>query len=141
MKYSLKVSVSQPHHLLLLPVSLEVLVYLYQSMRWNIIGYTCGYIGMKLHKKFICQDNRKTKAFVSWLDITHVAVESTTHESLLWYTREWINRINRGGLFEIKMEHIICFGIVNYWLTFPLLMLPVESHIIHNVVKNLNCII
>ena len=51
MKYSLKVSVSQPHYLLLLPVSLEVLVYLYQSMRWNIIGYTCGYIGMKLHKK------------------------------------------------------------------------------------------
>ena len=76
--------------------------WLYMWLYWN---------GTAL-KKFICQDNRKTKAFVSWLDITHVAVESTTHESLLWYTREWINRINRGGLFEIKMEHIICFGIV-----------------------------
>lgn len=65
----------------------------------NIIRYACGYVGMKLHARFIRQSGRKAAEFVECIDSMHVVGPAS---SFLDYTREWVDKVNRGGLFYIS---------------------------------------
>ena len=65
----------------------------------NIIRYACGYVGMKLHDRFIKQDGKKAAQFVECIDSMHVEGPAS---SFLDYTRLWIDKVNRGGLFYVS---------------------------------------
>lgn len=56
-------------------------------------------MGMKLHKKFILQHGKKAAEFVECIDAMHVVGPDT---SFLDYTREWVEKLNRGGLFCVS---------------------------------------
>ena len=72
----------------------------------NILRYACGYVAMKLQLKFLKQPGNKAAVFVECLD--HMEVEGST-SSLLSYTREWVDKINRGGLFDVSDEAYYLF--------------------------------
>lgn len=65
----------------------------------NIIRYACGFVGMKLHDRFIKQAGKKAAEFVECIDSMHVVGPAS---SFLDYTREWVDKINRGGLFYVS---------------------------------------
>lgn len=65
----------------------------------NIIRYACGFVGMKLHDRFIKQHGSKAAEFVECIDSMHVAGQAS---SFLDYTREWVDKVNRGGLFHVS---------------------------------------
>ena len=65
----------------------------------NIIRYACGFVGMKLHDRFIRQHGSKAAEFVECIDSMHVAGQAS---SFLDYTREWVDKVNRGGLFYVS---------------------------------------
>lgn len=65
----------------------------------NIIRYACGYVGMKLHDRFIKQSGKKAAEFVECIDSMHVVGPAS---SFLDYTREWVDKVNRGGLFYVS---------------------------------------
>ena len=67
----------------------------------NIIRYACGYVGMKLYNRFVKQPGEKAAAFVECID--HMRAEGPT-SSLQEYTREWVEKVNRGGLFDVSDE-------------------------------------
>ena len=54
---------------------------------------------MKLHDRFIKQDGSKAAQFVECIDSMHVVGPAS---SFLDYTREWIDKVNRGGLFYVS---------------------------------------
>lgn len=65
----------------------------------NILRYACGFVGMKLHRKFLKMKGSKAAQFTECLN--NFQVEGTT-SNLLEYTKNWIVRVNRGGLFEVS---------------------------------------
>ena len=67
----------------------------------NIIRYVCGFVAMKLSHRFRKQQGEKAAIFVECL--ANMSVEGP-ESSLLDYTKEWMARINRGGLFDISDE-------------------------------------
>ena len=65
----------------------------------NIIRYAVGYFAQRLlikHKKI---DSEKAASYVECL--SHMAVDGN-ESSLMDYTKEWTEKINRGGLFEVS---------------------------------------
>ena len=56
---------------------------------------------MKLYNRFVKQPSEKAAAFVECID--HMRAEGPT-SSLQEYTREWVEKINRGGLFDVSVE-------------------------------------
>ena len=72
----------------------------------RIIRYACGYVGMKLHNKFLKQHGEKAARFVECINQMY---EDGPSSSLLDYTREWIDRVNRGGLFDVSDEAFMLF--------------------------------
>ena len=62
----------------------------------NIIRYACGYVGMKLHNRYIKQHGDRAAEFVDCIDSMNVKGVAS---SCLDYTREWVDKVNRGGLF------------------------------------------
>ena len=71
-----------------------------------IMRYACGYVGLKLHDKFIKQHGEKAAMFVECIDQMYADGPSS---SLLEYTREWVDRINRGGLFDVSDDAFLLF--------------------------------
>ena len=67
----------------------------------NILRYACGFIGMKLRQKFLKMEGEKAAQFVECLNRMHNDGPMT---SFLDYTREWVQKINRGGLFVVSDE-------------------------------------
>jgi len=67
----------------------------------NIIRYACGYVGVKLHNRFVKQHGEKAASFVECIDYMHAVGPSS---SLLEYTREWVDKVDRGGLFDVSDE-------------------------------------
>ena len=65
----------------------------------SIIRYVCGYVGMKLHDRFIKQKGNKAAEFIECIDSMQVTGPSS---SCLDYTREWVDKVNRGGLFYVS---------------------------------------
>jgi hypothetical protein len=54
---------------------------------------------MKLHERFIKQHGMKAAEFVECLDSMRVVGLAA---SFLDYTREWVDKVNRGGLFYVS---------------------------------------
>ena len=67
----------------------------------NILRYACGYVGMKLHQRFLKTPGEKAAQFVECLSNMH---SDGPTSSLLDYTKEWVEKVNRGGLFDISDE-------------------------------------
>jgi len=65
------------------------------------IRYACGYVGVKLHNRFVKQHGKKAASFVECIDCMHAVGPSS---SLLEYTREWVDKVDRGGLFDVSDE-------------------------------------
>ena len=63
----------------------------------SIIRYACGYVGMKLYNQFVKQSGENAASFVECIDHMHAVGPIS---SFLEYTREWIDRVNRGGIFD-----------------------------------------
>lgn len=61
---------------------------------------------MKLHTKFLKVPGEKAAQFVECLD--HMKGDGTS-SSLLNYTKEWVDKVNRGGLFEVPDETFALF--------------------------------
>ena len=72
----------------------------------NVLRYACGFVGMKLHKKFLKIKGIKAAEFTECLNNFQVEGTST---SLLDYTKNWVERVNRGGLFEVNDEAYFLF--------------------------------
>ena len=72
----------------------------------NVLRYACGFVGMKLHKKFLKIKGVKAAEFTECLNNFQVEGTST---SLLDYTKNWVERVNRGGLFEVNDEAYFLF--------------------------------
>ena len=70
------------------------------------IRYAGGYVALKLQKKFMKQNGIKARHFVECL--CHMAVEGD-ESSFLKYTQAWIDKVNRGGLFEINDATFLLF--------------------------------
>lgn len=64
---------------------------------------------MKLHRKFLKVPGEKAAQFVECIDHMHA---DGTSESLLQYTREWVERVNRGGLFDVSDEAYSLFVVI-----------------------------
>ena len=65
----------------------------------SIIRYAGGYVAQRLLSKYKTEDTEKAASFVECL--SHMAIDGN-ETSLMDYTKEWIEKINRGGLFEVK---------------------------------------
>ena len=72
----------------------------------KIIRYACGYVGMKLHNRFLKQHGEKAARYVECI---YQMYANGPNSSLLEYTREWVERINRGGLFDVSDEAFMLF--------------------------------
>ena len=73
----------------------------FSKVEESIIRYACGYVGMKLYNRFVKQPGEKAAAFVECID--HMRAGGPT-SSLQEYTREWVEKVNRGGLFDVSDE-------------------------------------
>ena len=67
----------------------------------NIIRYVAGFVGMKLQNRYLSQDGEKAAEFVECLEYMSVQGRES---SCIDYTREWIDKVNRGGLFCVSDE-------------------------------------
>jgi hypothetical protein len=72
----------------------------------NVLRYASGYIGMKLLKQFKRAKGRKTAQFRECL--SHMAREGED-SSFYAYTREWMDSIDRGGLFRMNDDAFLLF--------------------------------
>ena len=72
----------------------------------NVIRYACGYVGMKLYNRFMKQKSNKAGIFVEIVDQMYV---DGPESSLLEYSRMWVERVNRGGLFDVSDEAYLLF--------------------------------
>ena len=67
----------------------------------NILRYACGYVAMKLDQRFPKMTGDKAAQFVECL--SNMQNEGSS-SSLLDYTKEWVEKVNRGGLFDVSDE-------------------------------------
>lgn len=72
----------------------------------NILRYACGYVPYSLLKKFEKLQGAKAGCFVDCLGTMAVVGEGS---DLLSYTKLWIEKIDRGGLFPINDETFYFF--------------------------------
>ena len=72
----------------------------------NALQYAGGYVPHSLLKKYEKQAGLKYDQFVTCLG--NMAVHSS-HDELLEYTKEWIGRVNRGGLFPLNNTTFLLF--------------------------------
>ena len=75
----------------------------------NIIRYAGGYVAQRLlikHKKI---DSEKAASYVECL--SHMTVDGN-ESSLMDYTKEWTEKINRGGLFEVSTVTFQLFQVI-----------------------------
>ena len=66
-------------------------------------------MGKKLHDHYIKQKSEKAALFMEIIDKMYVDGPAT---SPLDYSREWVDRVNRGGLFDISDETYVLF----FWI-------------------------
>ena len=67
----------------------------------NALRYACGYIPHALLKKYERRTGSKFDKFIECLGNMAVRSEHES-ESLLDYTKEWIDKVNHGGLFPLN---------------------------------------
>ena len=67
----------------------------------NALQYACGYIPHALLKRYEKHTGSKFDKFIKCLGDMAVRSECNS-ENLLDYTKEWIDKVNRGGLFPLN---------------------------------------
>jgi len=67
----------------------------------NILRYACGFVAMKLKKFTKMSAGDKTAKFLECLDKMEMAIDGP-ESSFYDYTREWITKVDRGGLFKVS---------------------------------------
>ena len=65
----------------------------------NIVRYVSGYVSMKLLKKY---ERSFTKNAVEYVECLGSMAVDGEESSVLEYSRRWILKVNRGGLFEVN---------------------------------------
>ena len=73
----------------------------------NIVRYASGYVAVSLLRRYKQQHGQKAASFVECL--SHMAVDGPG-DSFMDYTREWITKVNRGGLFETSDNAYMLFA-------------------------------
>ena len=74
----------------------------------NALRYACGYVPYSLLRRYEKLSSDKYTKFVECLGQMAVQCE-VSDDDILAYTREWMNRVNRGGLFPLNdMTYIFC---------------------------------
>ena len=76
----------------------------------NILRYVAGYVPFKLMKRFEEQSSRQAAEYVECLSHMSVGGEVTDFST---YTMQWLEQVNRGGLFHVSDEAIFCFDTLN----------------------------
>ena len=67
----------------------------------NALRYACGYVPYALLKRYEKRSSNKYDEFIECLG--EMAVHSDVgSEDFLSYTREWLEKVNRGGLFPLN---------------------------------------
>lgn len=74
----------------------------------NALQYACGYIPHILLKRYEKKSGRKYDKFLECLGDMAVPSENE-HDGLLLYTREWISKVDRGGLFPLNEKSYLFF--------------------------------
>ena len=72
----------------------------------NVLQYACGYVPHTLLKKYEKKKGEKYDRFVECLGNMAVRSENE-HDDLFSYTKECINKVDRGGLFPINEKSFI----------------------------------
>ena len=72
----------------------------------NILRYVAGYVPFKLMKRFEEQSSRQAAEYVECLSHMSVGGEVTDFST---YTMQWLEQVNRGGLFHVSDETYILF--------------------------------
>ena len=70
----------------------------------NTMQYACEYVPYKLLKKYEKKTGLQAKCFVECLGNMAVKYENDQESDLLGYTKSWIEKVNRGGLFPLNDE-------------------------------------
>jgi len=108
----------------------------------NVMRYAGGYVPHSLLKRYEKKTGRKHDQFIECLG--DMAVESE-HSDFLSYTKEWIDKVNRGGLFPLNdMTYLffVAIEIVVRVLLPRYVVKPSESRdqfkeeIINTIIKN-----
>ena len=74
----------------------------------NALRYACGYVPYALLKWYEKRSSNKYDEFIECLG--EMAVHSDVgSEDFLSYTREWLEKVNRGGLFPLNDETFVFF--------------------------------
>ena len=71
----------------------------------NVLQYACGYVPHTLLKKYEKKKGEKYDRFVECLGNMAVRSENE-HDDLFSYTKECINKVDRGGLFPINEKKL-----------------------------------
>ena len=74
----------------------------------NALRYACGYVPYSLLRRYEKLSSDKYTKFVECLGQMAVQCE-VSDDDILAYTREWMNRVNRGGLFPLNDMTYIFF--------------------------------
>ena len=75
----------------------------------NILRYACGYVAMKLKKRFTKVSGKKSARFIEGLS----KMEMDGPESSFYdYTKECIVKVNKGGLFKVSDEAYCLFAAI-----------------------------
>lgn len=72
----------------------------------NVVRFTAGYVPMKLLRKYMKSSSPTSACLVDCL--AGMSVDGP-EESLLSYTTEWSNKIDRGGLFDVSDLSFLLF--------------------------------
>ena len=64
--------------------------------------YACGYVPYKLLKRYGKRKGTKAEQFTKCLQSMAVADDDSDADDLLSYTRVWLEKENRGGLFLLS---------------------------------------
>ncbi len=71
-----------------------------------MLQYVGGYVPHSLLKKYEKRSSSKYEQFITCLGNMAVLSE---HDSFLDYTKEWVQRVNRGGLFPLNITTYLFF--------------------------------
>ena len=78
----------------------------------NALRYACGYVPFKLLRKYQKQSHDKAVKFVTCL--RNMAVEDQEEGSFEDYTMQWLQKVNRGGLFCVSTQCYDFFRAIEY---------------------------
>lgn len=74
----------------------------------NVLRYACGYVPHTLLKRYEKRSDCKYANFIECLRYMAVQCDQTDHD-MLQYTKEWMDKVDRGGLFPLNDSTYLFF--------------------------------